>query len=156
MNELTKANIYLKLFGITKIPLIFFCRPKITEISDKKIVVRIPLTRRTKNHLKSMYFGALAVGADVAGGLIAFRLIEQKKLKISLVFKDMTAEFLKRPTGDVYFTCADGDLIADMVNQAANSTERIEKPVTITATVPSVSPTDVVAKFVLTLSIKKK
>jgi acyl-coenzyme A thioesterase PaaI-like protein len=154
MKELTKANLYLKLFGLLKIPLIFFCRPKVVEISSQKITVKIPLRRRTKNHLNSMYFGVLAVGADVAGGLIAMKLINEKKLKISLVFKDFKADFLKRPEGDVYFTCEDGDLIASMLEQAVATGERIEKPVNVTATVPSVS-SEPVARFILTLSLKQ-
>ena len=46
------------------------------ELSDDKCVVKVPLKRRSRNHLRSMYFGALAAGADCAGGLIAMRLIE--------------------------------------------------------------------------------
>lgn len=59
------------MFGFTKVPLIWLCRPKIIAINEKMVEVKIPLRKRTKNHLNSMYFGALAVGADVAGGFLA-------------------------------------------------------------------------------------
>ena len=81
--------------GFFKIPLIFFCRPKIISISDSKIIIRIKLKRRTKNHLGSMYFGALAVGADLTGGYLALHHMQKSSKKVKLIFKDFHADFLK-------------------------------------------------------------
>ena len=67
----------------------------------------------------------------------------------------MKAEFLKRPDNDVFFTCKDGDIIEEMVNEAEKTGERVERPVTIDATVASGNPDEPVAKFILTLSVKK-
>ena len=70
--SLFKSNLELYLFSFFKVPMLFYCRPRIVALDDEKVEIRLPLRRRTKNHLNSMYFGALAVGADVAGGFIAF------------------------------------------------------------------------------------
>ena len=64
---------------------------------------KIRLRRRTKNHLNSMYFGALAVGADVAGGVHAFYFSEKHNLKVSFAFKGMNAEFIMRAEADCIF-----------------------------------------------------
>lgn len=64
-----------------------------------------------------MYFGALAIGADVAGGFMAMDKAESRGVKISLAFKAVKAEFLHRPESDVYFTCTDGKLIDDMLDE---------------------------------------
>ena len=151
---LTKANLSLKIFSLIKIPLIHYCRPKIIEINDQKVVVKIPLKKRTKNHFNSMYFGALAIGADVAGAFMAFYLVKKKKQKISLIFKDFKADFLKRPDDDVYFTCEEGHIISKIIDQTINTGERVDQPVNIVATVPSLSGDEPVAKFVLTISVK--
>ncbi len=63
MNALTKANLQLWWFGFRYIPLIGFCKPKILELTDERTVIRMPHHRHTKNHLGSIYFGALAIGA---------------------------------------------------------------------------------------------
>ena len=76
-STVVKTNRTLWALGFFKIPLIFFCRPKIHEISDDKCVIRIPCKRRVKNHVKSMYIGALTIGADLAGGFLAMRHIEK-------------------------------------------------------------------------------
>jgi len=146
----------LRLFGLTKIPLLLYIRPSVIEMSKKKVVVKIPLRRRTKNHLNSMYFGALAIGADCSGGLMAMKLIKESPHNIALLFKTLTAEFLKRAEGDVHFTCEEGDAIADLVNEATQSSERVESPIHVTATVPGKLGDEPVAKFTLILSIKKR
>ena len=84
-----KTNIFVKILGITKIPLMFFCRPKVLNINDDTVTVLIPFKRRTKNHVCSMYFGALAVGADLAGGYLAMHHIEKEKSKVKLIFTSL-------------------------------------------------------------------
>lgn len=154
--ENMQATLLLRYFGFFKIPLLFFVKPSVIELSDKRVVVRIPLRRRTRNHLRSMYFGALAIGADCAAGLIAMRLIQKSPQNISLVFKSMDAEFLKRAEGDVYFTCEQGREIADLVSAAVDSTDRVETLVHVNAMVPDKFGEEPVARFSLVLSLKKK
>ena len=145
----------LRLFGLTRIPLIFFCRPQVIKISSSSLEVKIKLNRRTRNHLNSMYFGVLSVGADITGGFLAMEYIRASKSKISLIFKDFQADFLKRAEGDVHFTCSEGIAIRALIQKTEETGERESMPVYITASVPSISP-DPIAKFILTLSIKKK
>lgn len=153
-----KDTVMLRSFGLLQIPMLFFISPTVVELDDERCVVKIRLRRRTRNHLKSMYFGVLAAGADCAGGLMAMRLIQGAtgKGKASLLFKDFHAEFLKRAEGDVLFTCTQGAEIQAMVAQALESGERQNLKVHVVATVPSKLGEEPVAKFILTLSIKKK
>jgi acyl-coenzyme A thioesterase PaaI-like protein len=154
-SERTRETFSLRWFGLTKIPLLFYVGATVTEVSPERMVVRIPLRRRTRNHLGSMYFGVLCVGADCAAGALAMYLIRQQPEHISLVFKDFNAEFLKRAEGDVDFCCNQGKQIAELVAQAAASDERVERLVDVIATVPS-SGQEPVARFKLTLSLKKR
>jgi len=154
-SKLQKANIYLKFFGIAKIPLLWFCRPKIISLDDKNVEIKIPLKRRTKNHLGSMYFGALSVGADITGGFLAMICIQKSKRKVALIFKDFKADFLKRAEGDVHFKCSEGEAISNLVQKTIQSGNRESMVVHIDAMVPSISK-DTVAKFELTLSLKEK
>ncbi len=135
--------------------MIFACNPKILELSNERVRIRLPLNWYTKNHHGSMYFGALAVGADIAGGLLAMKLIRESKKDIGLIFKDFEGQFSKRPEGAVEFVCEDGALIQELVQKAINSPERQSMPVKIRATVPKISA-DTVAEFKLTLALKRK
>ena len=102
-----------------------------------------------------MYFGALAVGADVAGGFLAMSKASNQGEKISLAFKGVKAEFLKRPEADVHFVCHDGDVIDRMLQQTLETGERVNQDVRITALCPTLHESEPMAQFDLTLSIKK-
>ncbi len=144
------------MFGLFKVPLILFVSPRVIKLDEEACIIHIPLNLRTRNHLRSMYFGVLCTGADIAGGLVAMHEIKLSKKKIALSFKDFKADFLKRAEGDVHFTCTQSKAIKDFVAQVSESKERMNFPVEIIATVPSIDKNEVVAKFELTLSLKLK
>ncbi len=154
--NLSKANRMLFLFGLAKIPLIRFVRPRIIEFDEKHIVVKIPLRRRNKNHLKSMYFGAFAIGADLSAGFLAFWLFQERKLKASFAFKSFKADFLRRAMYDVYFECEAGNEILEAVNQAQSQNDRINKMVQVNAYCYENGEKIKVAEMVIEASIKVK
>ena len=151
----SKQTLYLRYFGLRKIPLLYYVRPSVITCTEEKVVIRIPLCRRTKNHQGSMYFAALAIGADCSVGLLAVELINQQQENISFIFKDFNAEFLRRANGDVYFSCVQGREIRELVQQAVTGHERVEMSLNANATVPAESD-EPVARFRLTLSLKRK
>jgi acyl-coenzyme A thioesterase PaaI-like protein len=156
MNELKKANRMLWLFGFFKIPLIGYVNPKVIEFTDTRMVVRIKLRRRTRNHLGSMYFGALSIGADLAGAFQAFSIADEKKRKISLAFKDFQANFLKRPEGHVYFVSEGGGQIAEMMDETIRTKERVTQSIKVNAYTHYPENPELVAEFTLGLSVKDK
>ncbi len=152
-----KQTLGLRLFGWLKIPLLASVRPTVVELSETRCVVRVPLRRWTRNHLGSMYFGALAIGADCAGGLLAMDQIKRSGGQVSLVFRSFQATFLKRPESHVYFICEDGEAIRDQVRRTLTSEERITEPMTIRAAVRLADGTfESVAELTLELSLKRK
>lgn len=133
MVTLRKMRWKLFLLGLVKIPIIGFVRPKLISVNSDEIAISISLRRRTKNHLNSMYFGALAVGADVAAGILAFYHSEIHNKNISLAFKGMNAQFLKRAESTIRFVCSEGKILENMVMNSINSGERQNESVTVYA-----------------------
>ena len=158
--EFFKINVFLRVYTWIKIPLIGFCSPKLMELTDRRLVLKIPLGYRTRNHLKSMYFGALAIGAEMSIVLIAILKIKEHTDaggdRIDFVFKDFKIDFLKRPDGDVHFISDDIQTVVAQVGEAKNSLERINKTMKGYAVVPSIDPNERVAEFELTLSLKRR
>lgn len=152
--KLWKLTWSLRFFGLTKIPLLFYVRPRVIRLEPSSCEVMIPLTRRTKNHLGSMYFGALCIGADCAGGALAMLTIRKNKVPVSLSFKDFKAQFLKLAKSDVHFVCRNGDEILRQLETTLKTGERINQTVRVTATTPQISGDEPVALFDLTLSLK--
>lgn len=151
-----RDTLLLRSFGLFKVPLLFWLRPSVVELSGEKCVIKIPFKRRSKNHLGSMYFGVLACGADCAGGLAAMKMIIDSGESVSLAFKDFNAQFLKRPEADVFFSCNQGAQIKEFVASVVASDERQNMSLDIIATCPDKFGEEPVATFSLTLSLKKK
>lgn len=147
----------VRLWSVGNVFLLWLVRPKIVELNAERCVVRIPLNWITRRRdIRAMYLGTLCMGADVAAGLIAFELVRQRKARIHFIFKDLRAELLKRAEGDVVFTNANGAVVRDLVDRALESGKRQEASVEVVATVPSKLGEEPVARFALTLSVKRK
>jgi len=153
-SRIAQANKMLKKFGKHQVKLIDYCTPEILEISDEHLSLKIPFNEKTKNHLDSMYFGALAIGADVAAGLLAMDMANNSGMNVSLAFKSVQGDFYRRPEDDVVFSCYQGKMIREMLEQSHQTGERVNEPVSVTVTCPTRDGTEPVASFTLTLSLK--
>ena len=153
--ETAKMTAFLRLYAFAKIPLLSAIHPTLLEVSAKRVVLKVPLTRFTKNHLGVMYFGALSMGAEAAVAIKAVHAIQKYK-KIDFIFKDFKADFLKRADGDVHFICDQGDEVLTLVEKAEQSGVRENQTFHSYAVVPSKDPNLKIAEFAVTLSLKRR
>jgi acyl-coenzyme A thioesterase PaaI-like protein len=151
-----KQTAFLRLFTFWKIPLINWLRPSVMEMGKDRTVIRMPLNRRTKNHLNSMYFGALAVGSELVVAAKAVQAIHDSKQKVDFVFKDFKAEFLKRAENDVFFICDQGQAVEALVAKTIQTGERETQTFQGYGVVPSKDPNEKVLQFEVTLSVKRR
>lgn len=154
MKNLRQARWALFWFGLLKIPLIRFCRPRLEHIDFQYCTLRIPVRRRTKNHLGGLYIGAYAVGADLACGFLGFYQIRNKKLKASIAFKSLRCDFERRAESDVYFKCESGDKIAELIEESTKTGERVNYLVPIEAYTFENNVKEVVSQIKIELSLK--
>lgn len=149
--SIRKMRWMLFLLGFLKIPLVGFVKPKLISIDENTVRVKIKLRRRTKNHLNSMYFGALAVGADIAGGIHVFYFAELSNLKVSFAFKGMKADFIKRAESDVVFESNQGELVQKAINLSEETGERVNETINVIARDKN---QEIVATFEMIVSVK--
>jgi hypothetical protein len=154
--ERWRANAGLFWFGLTKIPMLLFVGARWLSIDEQRAVIKIPLNFLTRNHLRSMYFAVFAVGADLVIGGLAWYLINNRKSRLQLIFKDFKAEYLKRAEADVHFVCERVDLLREMIAEAERSGERVNRTIPAYALVPEKLGSEPVALFELTLSLRRK
>jgi len=139
------------LLGHVKIPLIGYTNPKLLSIDTQSVRVKIKLRRRTKNHLNSMYFGALAVGADIAGGIQVFYFSKMIGREISFAFKGMNAEFIKRAESDIIFESNQGLLVKTAIDKSIAEKSRVNETIEVLA---KNDQNEVVAKFEMIVSVR--
>ena len=151
----TVDTILLRIFCLINIPLIYYLKPHVVEAGPNRCIIKIPLNRRSKNHVRSMYFGSLSVGADLTGGFMAMKAIEKTNRRIKFVFKNFHADFTKRAHGDVFFISEEGANILKTVQECNEKKERTEVPFYVKAyTLNEQGERIDVATFTLTLSVK--
>lgn len=151
-----RQTLLLRLACLRNLPLLGSLRPRVLALDDDRCVLGVPLRRWTRNHLGSMYFGALAMGADGAAGLLATRLIRATGRPVHLVFGAFEARFLRRATGDVAFVCEEGPRIRALLARVLETGIRQGERLAIRAEVrPPEGPPEVVATFILDLSLKE-
>ena len=151
--RLRKLNWQLFLLGLFKIPYIRFSGIRLTAFSEDIVEARIKLRRRNKNHLGSMYFAALSVGADVTAGIHAFYFAYKYSSAVSFAFKGMQAEYLKRVESDCRFLCREGRTVEAAVKESIGTGERINLPIFVEA---FNTFDEKVAAFEMILSVKCK
>ncbi len=150
-----KQTLFLRTYAFFKIPLLFSIRPSVVESDHQKTIIRVKLRRYTKNHLGSMYFGAIAMGAELVVALKAVLLIYEMKKRIDFVFKDFQIDFQKRAEGDVYFSCEEGEQVEILVKKCLESGDRETGTFTGRAYCKnSQGQEEIVSQFKITLSVK--
>lgn len=156
-SDVQKANKLLFLIGFLKIRMIWFTRPKVVRFNDEIFAIKLKLSRRTKNHFNSMYLGALAVGADLAAGMVPFYFAKQLKLNLSLAFKFAHANYQKRADSDVYFVLKNPRSFLEIIQELDESRERKNYNIPIQAYINFEQDNQLlVAEFEMGLSLKIK
>jgi len=150
MSLIQELEDYLK----QKVPMIDYAGLVIVTLNMDQSIVKICLTPQNKNHLNSMYFGSLAIGADAAGGLLPLYQIKQQKINSTVVFKDFKANFIRRPESDVYFVCNEGVKVHQALMETVATKQRINFPVNVVAVLDPKDLSEPVATFILTVSVK--
>ena len=53
-----RYTLILRLFGLRQVFLIWWLAPRVLQLDSERTEIVLPLNRRSRNHLGSMYFGA--------------------------------------------------------------------------------------------------
>jgi len=104
-----------------------------------------------KNPFNTMYWAVMGMAAELCSGLLLMMYSCNKKPGISMHVVACNSNFIKTGLGKITFTCEDGELIANKVQECmANKSAATIDCVTIAHNEKG----DLVANFVFTWSIK--
>ncbi len=136
------------------VPMIAFSELEIIKIDQEQCIVKIPFIDKNKNHVQSMYLGALTIGAEVSAGILAFHMIKVMGINSTVVFKDFQASFLRLAKKDVYFICSDIQIVKDSLQETNKTKQRVNFGVNVIAVEDLNNLDERVAEFNITTSVK--
>lgn len=99
----TAANALLDRTIPLIIPLAGGLSVRVREVTDRRAVLTMPLKRKTKNHLGSMYFGAQMTLADLTAGVLLFSLFPPGPY--GGLISRVEADFVAKGKDDLRCTC---------------------------------------------------
>ena len=111
-----KKQITHRLFMLRKLPMGFISGLKIIELDEAKAAVAVRFKWINQNPFRSIYFAVLSMAAELSTGLICFGQIYKRQLQVSMLVVKCEAQFLKKATGNIVFTCLDGDKITKAID----------------------------------------
>lgn len=113
----------LNKFLMIKLPSAWLCGVRVKEISKEHCIVRVKHKWINQNPFNSMYFAVQAMAAELSTGAMVIDQIKESGQKISMLVAQNKAHFTKKATGKLEFTCKDGHLIHDAIQETIKTGE---------------------------------
>ncbi|MBO3272915.1 DUF4442 domain-containing protein [Hymenobacter defluvii] len=104
----------LRLFLLRSLPMAYLAGLRVRSLTAEQATVTVPFKYLTQNPFRSIYFACLSMAAELASGVQAM-LRTQGAGRVSMLVVGLEAEFTKKATGLVTFTCPDGAAIAQAI-----------------------------------------
>ena len=113
----------LNAFLFFKLPSAFWSGVRVKAITSEKCVVTVKHRWINQNPFKSMYFAVQAMAAELTTGALVMYQIKKSGKKISMSVANNKANFTKKATGRITFTCNDGHLIEEAIKKTISTGE---------------------------------
>lgn len=114
-NEMATSTSKFNTFTFFKLPSAWWCGVRLRYLDDKKAVTTVTHRWANQNPFKSMFWAVQGMAAELSTGAMVIDQIRESGRKISMLVQNNNANFSKKATGKITFTCEDGHLIADAI-----------------------------------------
>ncbi len=142
-----------RLFLLSRLPLILFTGIRIRELTPEQAVVSVRFKWLNQNPFRSIYFAVLAMAAELSTGSLCMGHLYQAKPAISMLIVQLTAQFQKKATGTIRFTCSDGEKIHEAIERAKTTGEG---QTILCTSIGKNEKDEIVAQFQVVWSVKSK
>jgi hypothetical protein len=123
-NKITNA-LGFRWFMFTQLPSAWFAGLRIEELSEEKAVISVRQKWFNKNPFKSIYVAILSMPAEVSTGILCMGALYKRNPSVSMLAVGMEGSFIKKATGKILFTCADGKQVNEAVENALATGEAV-------------------------------
>ncbi|MDO5510592.1 MAG: DUF4442 domain-containing protein [Weeksellaceae bacterium] len=140
-------------FLLVKLPIAWLAGVRLQQISDTEATTTVKLHRMSQNPFRSIFWAVQGMAAELSTGVQLFRYMEQSGRQYSMLVTEQQAFFSKKAVGRCEFTCTDGELLRQAMEEAFES----KTPQSIrVSSVGTDESGDRVSEFFFTWSIKAR
>jgi hypothetical protein len=125
----------------------------IAHFDEESCGVRVKYSWFSQNPFRSIYFAVESMAAEMSCGMLAFGQVYKRQPAVSMLVEKVEAVFVKKATGVIIFTCADGAAFEQAVKDALENKEGSKL---LSTSVGKNEAGQVVAEFHFTWTFKAK
>ncbi|PIB32731.1 DUF4442 domain-containing protein [Maribacter sp. 4G9] len=104
-------------FTFFKLPSAWWCGVRLRHLDQQKAVVTVKHKWFNQNPFNSMFWAVQGMAAELSTGAMMIDQINATGKKISMLVANNKANFSKKATGKITFTCEDGHLIKEALEK---------------------------------------
>ena len=108
----------VNLFMLLKLPLAYIGGVRVKTLSEEQATVKITHKWMNQNPFKSMFWAAQGMAAEMSTGILVMKAIEDLKENTSMLVTHQEANFYKKATGEILFTCKGGNEISKAIKMS--------------------------------------
>ena len=108
----------VNLFMLLRLPLAYIGGVRIKTLSEEQATVQITHKWMNQNPFKSMFWAAQGMAAEMSTGALVMKAIEDSKENVSMLVTHQEANFYKKATGKIIFTCLGGNEISKAIKMS--------------------------------------
>jgi hypothetical protein len=143
----------MRLYMLTQLPMGLLSGLRVRSIDENKTVVSVPFKYLNKNPFRSIYFAVQAMAAEMSTATSCLLAVQGHKPSVAFIIVDLKAEFTKKATGRVYFTCEDNQKAFEAVKKCIETGEATQAAF---KTVGRMKDGTEVSSFTFTWSFKQR
>ena len=113
-----KHPLKFRMFLLSRLPNAFFAGLRIKHLDETICRVSVPYKWFTKNPFRSTYFACLSMAAEMSTGALCLVHLQNRNPAVSMLVIKTEAEYFKKATGETVFTCEEGQVIKNTIEQA--------------------------------------
>ena len=113
----------VNLFNLVKLPLAYLGGVRVRTITDTEVVVSIKYRWMNQNPFRSMFWAAQGMAAEMPTGVLVMKAIDDSKVKVSMLVTQQEAQFFKKATGSITFSCKGGNEIREAIDKSIKTGE---------------------------------
>ena len=109
------------LFTFFKLPSVFWTGIRTTKVTDTTCEVSVKHRWINQNPFKSMFWAVQGMAAELTTGLLIMNGIKESNAKVSMLVLNNNANFSKKATGRITFSCTQGAEITQLMDELIKS-----------------------------------
>ncbi len=113
----------INMFSFFKLPAVWWTGVRLRYIDEKKAIVTVRHRWINQNPFKSLFWAVQGMAAELTTGAMVMNQIRKSGRNISMLVANNNANFSKKATGKITFTCVEGHLIAEAIKKTIETGE---------------------------------